>query len=159
MYKNCLRNKKTIACISAKCYARKNDKLQRGRESDDRFKKVILPVLLVVLFLAGCNQAEVPALVLDGTITDTSLLENNNELTVNGTLTWNGEKNDYASEVMITVSSNTAVTNATTGKAMKLADIKEEDTVRAVFPQGSNITSPAPGKVSENATSLKVTPK
>lgn len=123
------------------------------------FKKVILPVLLVVLFLAGCNQAEVPALVLDGTITNTSLLENNNELTVNGTLTWNGEKNDYASEVMITVSSNTAVTNATTGKAMKLADIKEEDTVRAVFPQGSNITSPAPGKVSENATSLKVTPK
>lgn len=123
------------------------------------FKKVILPVLLVVLFLAGCNQAEVLALVLDGTITDTSLLENNNELTVNGTLTWNGEKNNYASEVMITVSSNTAVTNATTGKAMKLADIKEEDTVRAVFPQGSNITSPSPGKVSENATSLKVTPK
>ncbi|EGH2218120.1 hypothetical protein ID754_001190 [Listeria monocytogenes] len=123
------------------------------------FKKIMLPVLLVVLFLAGCNQEEVPALVLDGSVTDTSLLENNKQLTVNGTLTWDGEKNNYASEVIITVSSNTAVTNATTGKAMKLADIKDEDTIRAVFPQGSTVTSPAPGKVSENATSIKVTPK
>ncbi|EAC5221620.1 hypothetical protein CAX48_05605 [Listeria monocytogenes] len=123
------------------------------------FKKIMLPVLLVVLFLAGCNQEEVPALVLDGSVTDTSLLENNKQLTVNGTLTWNGEKNNYASEVIITVSSNTAVTNATTGKTMKLADIKDEDTIRAVFPQGSTVTSPAPGKVSENATSIKVTPK
>ncbi|EAC3423660.1 hypothetical protein E3Z46_01405 [Listeria monocytogenes] len=123
------------------------------------FKKIMLPVLLVVLFLSGCNQEEVPALVLDGSVTDTSLLENNKQLTVNGTLTWNGEKNNYASEVIITVSSNTAVTNATTGKTMKLADIKDEDTIRAVFPQGSTVTSPAPGKVSENATSIKVTPK
>lgn len=152
--------KKTIACISAKCYARKNEKLQRGRErAMTDFKKIMLPVLLVVLFLAGCNQEEVPALVLDGSVTDTSLLENNKQLTVNGTLTWNGEKNNYASEVIITVSSNTAVTNATTGKTMKLADIKDEDTIRAVFPQGSTVTSPAPGKVSENATSIKVTPK
>ncbi|EAE6002413.1 hypothetical protein ACL8F7_001749 [Listeria monocytogenes] len=123
------------------------------------FKKIMLPVLLVVLFLAGCNQEEVPALVLDGSVTDTSLLENNKQLTVNGTLTWDGEKNNYASEVIITVSSNTAVTNATTGKTMKLADIKDEDTIRAVFPQSSTVTSPAPGKVSENATSIKVTPK
>ncbi|EAG0204510.1 hypothetical protein A7G13_07230 [Listeria monocytogenes] len=123
------------------------------------FKKIMLPVLLVVLFLAGCNQEEVPALVLDGSVTDTSLLENNKQLTVNGILTWHGEKNNYASEVIITVSSNTAVTNATTGKTMKLADIKDEDTIRAVFPQGSTVTSPAPGKVSENATSIKVTPK
>ncbi|EAE5857587.1 hypothetical protein BSX38_12070 [Listeria monocytogenes] len=123
------------------------------------FKKIMLPVLLVVLFLAGCNQEEVPALVLDGSVTDTSLLENNKQLTVNGTLTWDGEKNNYASEVIITVSSNTVVTNATTGKTMKLADIKDEDTIRAVFPQGSTVTSPAPGKVSENATSIKVTPK
>ncbi|EAD3045372.1 hypothetical protein D7105_05085 [Listeria monocytogenes] len=123
------------------------------------FKKIMLPVLLVVLFLAGCNQEEVPALVLDGSVTDTSLLENNKQLTVNGTLTWDGEKNNYASEVIITVSSNTAVTNATTGKTMKLGDIKDEDTIRAVFPQGSTVTSPAPGKVSENATSIKVTPK
>ncbi|EAE1484286.1 hypothetical protein ACV61G_001228 [Listeria monocytogenes] len=123
------------------------------------FKKIMLPVLLVVLFLSGCNQEEVPALVLDGSVTDTSLLENNKQLTVNGTLTWDGEKNNYASEVIITVSSNTAVTNATTGKTMKLADIKDEDTIRAVFPQGSTVTSPAPGKVSENATSIKVTPK
>ncbi|EAD6805276.1 hypothetical protein AAU07_01505 [Listeria monocytogenes] len=123
------------------------------------FKKIMLPVLLVVLFLAGCNQEEVPALVLDGSVTDTSLLENNKQLTVNGTLTWDGEKNNYASEVIITVSSNTAVTNAPTGKTMKLADIKDEDTIRAVFPQGSTVTSPAPGKVSENATSIKVTPK
>ncbi|EAE7073374.1 hypothetical protein FZ028_06040 [Listeria monocytogenes] len=123
------------------------------------FKKIMLPVLLVVLFLTGCNQEEVPALVLDGSVTDTSLLENNKQLTVNGTLTWDGEKNNYASEVIITVSSNTAVTNATTGKTMKLADIKDEDTIRAVFPQGSTVTSPAPGKVSENATSIKVTPK
>ncbi|EGC0089345.1 hypothetical protein H8U17_000353 [Listeria monocytogenes] len=123
------------------------------------FKKIMLPVLLVVLFLAGCNQEEVPALVLDGSVTDTSLLENNKQLTVNGTLTWDGEKNNYASEVIITVSSNTAVTNVTTGKTMKLADIKDEDTIRAVFPQGSTVTSPAPGKVSENATSIKVTPK
>lgn len=152
--------KKTIACISAKCYARKNEKLQRGRErAMTGFKKIMLPVLLVVLFLAGCNQEEIPALVLDGSVTDTSLLENNKQLTVNGTLTWNGEKNNYASEVIITVSSNTAVTNATTGKTMKLADIKDEDTIRAVFPQGSTVTSPAPGKVSENATSIKVTPK
>lgn len=152
--------KKTIACISAKCYARKNEKLQRGRErAMTGFKKIMLPVLLVVLFLAGCNQEEVPALVLDGSVTDTSLLENNKQLTVNGTLTWDGEKNNYASEVIITVSSNTAVTNATTGKTMKLADIKDEDTIRAVFPQGSTVTSPAPGKVSENATSIKVTPK
>lgn len=152
--------KKTIACISAKCYARKNEKLQRGRERVmTGFKKIMLPVLLVVLFLAGCNQEEVPALVLDGSVTDTSLLENNKQLTVNGTLTWDGEKNNYASEVIITVSSNTAVTNATTGKTMKLADIKDEDTIRAVFPQGSTVTSPAPGKVSENATSIKVTPK
>lgn len=149
-----------IACISAKCYARKNEKLQRGRErAMTGFKKIMLPVLLVVLFLAGCNQEEVPALVLDGSVTDTSLLENNKQLTVNGTLTWDGEKNNYASEVIITVSSNTAVTNATTGKTMKLADIKDEDTIRAVFPQGSTVTSPAPGKVSENATSIKVTPK
>lgn len=152
--------KKTIACISAKCYARKNEKLQRGRErAMTGFKKIMLPVLLVVLFLAGCNQEEVPALVLDGSVTDTSLLENNKQLTVNGTLTWDGEKNNYASEVIIKVSSNTAVTNATTGKTMKLADIKDEDTIRAVFPQGSTVTSPAPGKVSENATSIKVTPK
>ncbi|EHW1483032.1 hypothetical protein K1R85_000974 [Listeria monocytogenes] len=123
------------------------------------FKKIMLPVLLVVLFLTGCNQEEVPALVLDGSVTDTSLLENNKQLTVNGTLIWDGEKNNYASEVIITVSSNTAVTNATTGKTMKLADIKDEDTIRAVFPQGSTVTSPAPGKVSENATSIKVTPK
>ncbi|EAG9221465.1 hypothetical protein AJL11_01220 [Listeria monocytogenes] len=123
------------------------------------FKKIMLPVLLVVVFLAGCNQEEVPALVLDGSVTDTSLLENNKQLTVNGTLTWNGEKNNYASEIIITVSSSTAVTNATTGKTMKLADIKDEDTIRAVFPQGSTVTSPAPGKVSENATSIKVTPK
>ncbi|MBC2330097.1 hypothetical protein QJV03_10120 [Listeria swaminathanii] len=123
------------------------------------FRKIMLPVLLVVLFLAGCNKEEVPALVLDGTVTDTSLLENNKQLTVNGTLTWNGEKNNYASELIITVSSNTTVTNATTGKTMKLMDIKDEDTIRAVFPQGTDITSPAPGKVSENATSIKVTPK
>ncbi|MBC1544906.1 hypothetical protein HCB33_08670 [Listeria sp. FSL L7-0233] len=123
------------------------------------FRKIMLPVLLVVLFLAGCNKEEVPALVLDGTVTDTSLLENNKQLTVNGTLTWNGEKNNYASEVIVTVSSNTAVTNATTGKTMKLTDIKDDDTIKAVFPQGTDITSPAPGKVSENATSIKVTPK
>ncbi|MCD2248260.1 hypothetical protein LAX74_010830 [Listeria marthii] len=123
------------------------------------FRKIMLPILLVVLFLAGCNKEEVPALVLDGTVTDTSLLENNKQLTVNGTLTWNGEKNNYASELIITVSSNTTVTNATTGKTMKLMDIKDEDTIRAVFPQGTDITSPAPGEVSENATSIKVTPK
>ncbi|MBC2127683.1 hypothetical protein QJV14_08450 [Listeria cossartiae subsp. cayugensis] len=123
------------------------------------FRKIMLPVLLVVLFLAGCNKEEVPALVLDGSVTDTSLLENNKQLTVNGTLTWNGEKNNYASEVIVTVSSNTAVTNATTGKTMKLTDIKDDDTIKAVFPQGTDITSPAPGKVSENATSIKVTPK
>ncbi|MBC2039921.1 hypothetical protein IBB80_06210 [Listeria marthii] len=123
------------------------------------FRKIMLPVLLVVLFLAGCNKEEVPALVLDGSVTDTSLLENNKQLTVNGTLTWNGEKNNYASEVIVTVSSNTTVTNATTGKTMKLTDIKDDDTIKAVFPQGTDITSPAPGKVSENATSIKVTPK
>ncbi|MBC1807195.1 hypothetical protein LAX75_10370 [Listeria cossartiae] len=123
------------------------------------FRKIMLPVLLVVLFLAGCNKEEVPALVLDGSVTDTSLLENNKQLTVNGTLTWNGEKNNYASEVIVTVSNNTAVTNATTGKTMKLTDIKDDDTIKAVFPQGTDITSPAPGKVSENATSIKVTPK
>ncbi|EFR87103.1 hypothetical protein IA759_10775 [Listeria marthii] len=123
------------------------------------FRKIMLPVLLVVLFLAGCNKEEVPALVLDGSVTDTSLLENNKQLTVNGTLTWNGEKNNYASEVIVTVSSNTSVTNATTGKTMKLTDIKDDDTIKAVFPQGTDITSPAPGKVSENATSIKVTPK
>ncbi|MBC2119560.1 hypothetical protein [Listeria marthii] len=123
------------------------------------FRKIMLPVLLVVLFLAGCNKEEVPALVLDGSVTDTSLLENNKQLTVNGTLIWNGEKNNYASEVIVTVSSNTTVTNATTGKTMKLTDIKDDDTIKAVFPQGTDITSPAPGKVSENATSIKVTPK
>ncbi|MBC1375303.1 hypothetical protein HCB45_00285 [Listeria sp. FSL L7-0091] len=123
------------------------------------FKKIIIPIILSVLFLAGCNQEEVPYLVLDGTVTDASLLENNSELTVNGTLTWSGEKNNYASELIVTVNSNTAVTNETTGKAIKLADIKDGDTVKAVFPQGTNVTSPAPGKISENATSLKVTPK
>ncbi|MBC2114088.1 hypothetical protein HCA91_09840 [Listeria innocua] len=123
------------------------------------FKKVIWSVLLVVIFLAGCNQEVIPALVLDGTVTDASLLENNKQLTVNGTLTWSGEKNNYASELIVTVNSNTAVTNATTGKTMKLSDIKDGDTIKATFPQGTNVTSPAPGKISENATSLKVTPK
>ncbi|MBC1489430.1 hypothetical protein HCJ52_03195 [Listeria sp. FSL L7-1485] len=123
------------------------------------FKKVIVPMLLIVLFLAGCNQETVPALVLDGTVTDASLLENNSELTVDGVLTWNGEKNDYSSEVIITVTGNTAVTNESTGKEMKLADIKNGDTIKAVFPDGSTITSPAPGKISESATSIKITPK
>ncbi|MBF2556849.1 hypothetical protein IA816_13780, partial [Listeria marthii] len=82
----------------------------------------------------GCNQEEVPALVLDGTVTDASLLENNNELTVNGVLTWSGEKNDYSSEVIITVTGNTSVTNESTGKAMKISDIKNGDTIKAVFP-------------------------
>ncbi|MBC1482842.1 hypothetical protein [Listeria immobilis] len=123
------------------------------------FKKVIVPMLLIVLFLAGCNQETVPALVLDGTVTDASLLENNSELTVDGVLTWNGEKNDYSSEVIITVTGNTAVTNEATGKEMKLADIKNGDTIKAVFPDGSTITSPAPGKISESATSIKITPK
>ncbi|MBC6297665.1 hypothetical protein HCJ45_11175 [Listeria sp. FSL L7-1517] len=123
------------------------------------FKKVIVPMLLIVLFLAGCNQETVPALVLDGTVTDASLLENNSELTVNGVLTWDGVKNDYSSEVIITVTGNTAVTNESTGKEMKLADIKNGDTIKAVFPDGSTITSPAPGKISESTTSIKITPK
>ncbi|AIS63313.1 hypothetical protein [Listeria ivanovii] len=123
------------------------------------FKKVIVPMLLIVLFLAGCNQEEVPALVLEGTVTDASLLENNSELTVNGVLTWSGEKNDYSSEVIISVTGNTSVTNESTGKAMKLSDIKDGDSVKAVFPADSNVTSPAPGKISESATSIKVNPK
>lgn len=122
-------------------------------------KKVMIPMLLLVLFLAGCNQEEVPALVLDGTVTDASLLENNNELTVNGVLTWSGEKNDYSSEVIITVTGNTSVTNESTGKAMKISDIKNGDTIKAVFPYGSSVTSPAPGEISESATSIKVNPK
>lgn len=55
-------------------------------------KKIMLSIMLVVVFLAGCNQEEVPALVLDGTVSDASLLENNRELTVNGTLTWGRNK-------------------------------------------------------------------
>lgn len=122
-------------------------------------KKIMLPIMLVVIFLAGCNQEEVPALVLDGTVSDASLLENNRELTVNGTLTWDGTKNNYESNLVVTVDGNTAVMNKANGKVMKLDDIKSGDTVQIVFPAGTEIISPAPGKVSENATSIKVTPK
>ncbi|MBC2271007.1 hypothetical protein ACYRF8_05630 [Listeria welshimeri] len=122
-------------------------------------KKIMLPIMLVVVFLAGCNQEEVPALVLDGTVSDASLLENNRELTVNGTLTWDGTKNNYESNLVVMVDGNTAVTNKANGKVMKLDDIKNEDTVQITFPAGTEIISPAPGKVSKNATSIKVTPK
>lgn len=64
---------------------------------------------------------------------DISLLENNNELIVNGILMWSGEKNNYVSEVLIIVSSNIVVINVIIGKVMKFVDIKEEDIVRVVF--------------------------
>ncbi|WP_163651912.1 hypothetical protein [Listeria sp. PSOL-1] len=121
-------------------------------------KKIIfLSIIALFVFLAvGCGKQGVPAVVVNGTISDASSAVQNKTLMVNGTLSWQGEAEKNSRDLTVLLNDSTKITDAS-GKTTKIASLRKGDRFSAVFPEGTKIVSPSPGKVSNPATSIKLT--